>query len=206
MSFPSTPLSYGQTGVYAIINNVTGKMYVGGSVNLRKRLLKHFDFLERGKHHSPHLQASWIKHGASAFDCTILEFTDRSTLREREQYWMDLHQSYTDAGYNIATESTGPMAGKTHGPKARKKMREKALLRRHTEDEKRKIGEANRRREWKPESIEKMKRSLREHAATHPDSAETREAKGAATRGKPKSEEHKRKLSEAWVKRRSQGT
>jgi hypothetical protein len=110
---------------------------------------------------------------------------------------MDLHQSYTDAGYNIATEATGPMAGKTHSPEARKKMREKALLRRHTEDEKRKIGEANSRRVWRPESVEKMKQSLRESAAANPDSAETRWAKGAGSRGKPKSEETRRRLSVA---------
>ena len=40
---------YHGIGIYAIVNNCTGKMYIGSSVNVRKRLLTHDSSFRTGR-------------------------------------------------------------------------------------------------------------------------------------------------------------
>jgi len=182
MPFLSTPKALGVSGVYAILNTNTGKSYIGSSVDLRKRLLKHFDFLEKGGHHSLKLQNSWNKHGANAFDCKILELVGKEDLLTREQFFLDFFKSSEEGGYNISRIAGSPMSGKKHSADTKQKMSERGKLRRHTEEEKKKIGEANSKRVWKKESIEKMSNSLKELAKTRIDSDTLRLAKSEGSK------------------------
>lgn len=89
-------------GVYLIRNRVDGKVYVGSSVNISKRWSEHRAKLERGTHHSAHLQRAWKKCGADAFEWLIIEPCDAAARIEREQHWADYFGSYRDtSGYNI---------------------------------------------------------------------------------------------------------
>jgi hypothetical protein len=94
--------------IYAIINIVTGKMYIGGAVDTKRRWYIHRWDLQRGAHHSPHLQRAWEKHGAGAFSFRILEVVkDAAILTIREQYWIDHYDTANyEIGYNISHTAT----------------------------------------------------------------------------------------------------
>lgn len=101
------------SGIYAIINKVTGKPYVGSASYLADRLRFHRSMLASGKHHSQKLQRSWNKHGAEAFESVVLEYVaDRTLLIAREQFWIDHFESATVKGYNML-----PTAGSHMGVK-----------------------------------------------------------------------------------------
>lgn len=92
-------------GIYTIKNRVTGKMYVGSSMNPKKRVSFHLYSLKKGDHHSAKLQNSWNKHGSEVFECNIaesIEYEGKETIDifAREQFWIDHHDSIAN-GYNI---------------------------------------------------------------------------------------------------------
>ena len=64
------------SGIYAIVNCVNGKRYVGSAVNFRRRLYGHRSHLRRGTHHNHHLQTAWVKYGHDAFVFFILEYVE----------------------------------------------------------------------------------------------------------------------------------
>jgi len=55
------------TGIYRIVNIVTGKVYVGSAININKRWSIHKLRLKENKHHSIKLQNSVNKHGIDNF-------------------------------------------------------------------------------------------------------------------------------------------
>lgn len=77
------------SGIYCIRNVLNNKRYVGSAVNLAARYRTHKYDLRRGKHHSPHLQNSWVKYGPDAFEFVVLESCCAEDLITREQHWMD---------------------------------------------------------------------------------------------------------------------
>jgi group I intron endonuclease len=108
-----------KSGIYAIVNTVNGKRYVGSALNFRKRWGLHRHNLRAGKHHSPHLQKAWNKYGESAFVFSILEFVHPEFLLEIEQKYINVNRG----GYNIAKIAGTSMLGKRHRPETIKKMR-----------------------------------------------------------------------------------
>ncbi len=96
-----------QAGVYALKNTMTGRCYVGSSVDLARRKRIHFRQLRNGSHGSLKLSRSWAKHGEAAFQFVVLELTsrDETLLRAAEQVWIDRLDAVA-RGYN-----TNPVAG-----------------------------------------------------------------------------------------------
>jgi group I intron endonuclease len=97
-------------GIYCIRNSITGERYIGSSVNIEARWLIHKTQLNRKCHHSPKLQAAWSKYGHRSFVFEIIEeIIDREnkTLAQREQYWLDHHDSYRK-GYNSTPVASRP--------------------------------------------------------------------------------------------------
>lgn len=78
-----------RSGVYIIVNMVTGKVYVGSSVDLVARKQRHFCDLEKGCHSNSHLQGSYNKHGVFAFAFCVIEECKPKELIAREQFWID---------------------------------------------------------------------------------------------------------------------
>lgn len=117
-----------KTGIYAIRNRVTGRVYLGSSVDCVRRYREHSSRLSRGVHINAKLQASWNKHGADAFEFTMI-FTviDAEGLEAIEQQFLDEHDVVA-SGYNLA-----PVAGRTTGwkatPETRARMSEAAKRR-----------------------------------------------------------------------------
>ncbi len=92
----------GVSGIYAILNELNQKVYVGSSANLYFRWRGHYWALREGVHHSPHFQRAWVKHGESAFVIYLLELCDKSKLFETEQKFLDQFKSFrNEVGYNV---------------------------------------------------------------------------------------------------------
>lgn len=110
------------SGIYIILNKENGKFYIGSSLNLSHRLDTHKSDLRLSKHHSKHLQRAWDKHGKENFLFQQVEECLPEDCIEREQVWLDFHQTYNkDIGYNIV-KFAGRTDGYKHDDVARKKM------------------------------------------------------------------------------------
>jgi group I intron endonuclease len=88
-----------KSGIYKIVNEVTGKCYVGSSIDIDRRWGQHRNSLQKDKHLTPHLQNSVNKHGLNNFVFEVVEECVSNMLIEREQFWIDVLDSY-DNGYN----------------------------------------------------------------------------------------------------------
>lgn len=114
----------GKSGIYRIYNIFNGKSYIGSSVNLKKRLNEHLRDLKNRKHHSIHLQRAWNKYGEKSFDIEILEYCPPEICINKEQYYLDLEQSYyKERGYNTCS-TAGSSRGYRHSEESKAKMRD----------------------------------------------------------------------------------
>lgn len=96
------------SGIYKIVNKVNGKIYIGKSVNIEKRLVTHFERLRKNKHHNEHLQSAWSKYGDGNFGTEILYVVDRKFLDVAEMcaiYTLDSDKE--SFGYNLTTGGEG---------------------------------------------------------------------------------------------------
>jgi len=97
--------------IYRIVNLVNGKFYVGSTNDPKARFRVHRARLNRGTHHSPHLQAAWQKYGATAFVFEIVAHLDsNSDLLAAEQQWLTEHAG-SALCYNTATHADAPWRG-----------------------------------------------------------------------------------------------
>lgn len=63
-------------GVYVLENVLNGKIYVGSSKNIARRIYEHFKDLKGGRHHSIHLQRAWNLYGETSFKTWCLEMVE----------------------------------------------------------------------------------------------------------------------------------
>lgn len=88
------------SGIYKFTQRDTGRIYVGSTVNIHRRLGFHLSLLRKGNHSNRKLQADANEFGVDSFEFAILEVTpnDESILNEREEYWRERLKS--DQYYN----------------------------------------------------------------------------------------------------------
>ena len=176
-----------KAGIYKIVNSVTGKYYIGSSVNLSVRKTEHFCRLRANKHDNLHLQQAYNLYGEKAFSFHVIEYVqDNAKLIEREQYYIDtMHACDKTIGYNIC-----PTAGNMLGVPC-------------SEERKRKISLANTGKKRSKEYCERM--SLIKRGENNPWFGKKRpkefglliSQKLKGRKCKPLTEEHKKKLSDA---------
>lgn len=75
-------------GVYAIICFATGEMYVGSSVDIRRRWRQHRSLLRGQRNSCSRLQSAWDAH-PEQFSFAILRECAEDDLHKVEQEWMD---------------------------------------------------------------------------------------------------------------------
>lgn len=127
-------------GVYAIVNLINNKKYVGSTSNFRKRYREHYSQLLQEKHVNFHLQNAFNKYGENNFEFWILEECQnvRDTLLFIEQKYIN-----SDGDYNICK-----IAGKQKGD---------VYTGHEISDRHRKIiAESNHNRVWSEESRRKL--------------------------------------------------
>jgi len=132
-------------GCYKITHKVSGKFYVGSSVDIHNRWKGHINDLNKQQHSNSHLQASWNKHGEDAFDFEILAICPEGMVRDVEQSYLDeifSHPNPRSIAYNISKDSTAPMQGRNHTEESRHKMAKIRTGKTHAEETKRKQSES----------------------------------------------------------------
>lgn len=103
-------------GIYAIVNKVNGKMYIGQSVNITSRWKNHRKTSrndnDKGYHYP--LYRAIRKYGLENFDFIILEVCSEEELDNKEIYWIDFYDTVNkDKGYNLLGGGGGGNAGRT---------------------------------------------------------------------------------------------
>ena len=73
-------------GIYQIKNLVNGKIYIGSSVDLKRRRKHHFVDLRRNVHHCKYLQRAWNKYGETKFKFEILEIVEETKQKMRDAW------------------------------------------------------------------------------------------------------------------------
>ena len=128
---PPPPENRRLCGVYKWTNKLNGKSYIGSSVNLSKRLSNYYNYTFLSKlQHNMLIYKALLKHGHSNFSLEILEYCDKNTTIEKEQYYLDL----IEPEYNVL-----PMAGSRLGSKHKQDTLNKFKNRKITSEHKTKL-------------------------------------------------------------------
>lgn len=90
------------SGIYKIINKVNGKVYVGSSVDIFRRINRHKYDLIKTQHFNLHLQSAWNKYGKENFEFNIAENVEPNMLIETEQKYLDICKSNPTNFYNMS--------------------------------------------------------------------------------------------------------
>lgn len=99
-------------GIYAIVNKINSKRYIGKSKDISRRFYEHKYSMQKLSKTgtSSHLRHAVSKYGFDSFDFVILETIetlDESLLSELEISYMDLFKTNDpDFGYNIKRDSS----------------------------------------------------------------------------------------------------
>lgn len=97
-------------GIYKIQNKINGKIYIGQSVNITRRLWEHKTF----KNAKPENIDYYIqKEGIENFKYDIIEECEKDSLIEREKYWIQYYDSYNN-GYNQTLGGEGASFGEVN--------------------------------------------------------------------------------------------
>ena len=114
-----TPALLNRPGIYEILNTVNGKRYIGSAHKLGRRWKDHQYSLRRGDHHSKALQRAWNKYGEKAFRFLVILTcapTDEMLFFYEQQLITKVSPEY-----NTAKDVRRPMLGLKHSEEAKKK-------------------------------------------------------------------------------------
>lgn len=179
-------------GVYEILNVVTGKRYVGSAKNFDARWHAHRVMLKRGRHHSSHLQASWRKYGADAFECRPLLICAPRDLLMYEQAAFDALRPE----YNIAP-TAGSSLGRSHSSDTRAKISARAKGRKYPPDVVERRAAKRRGVPLPPERIAHMIGNKHALGSKHTDEWKAQNSARNLGKPRPKSPEYRAKIAAA---------
>jgi group I intron endonuclease len=98
--------------VYAWQNKFDNKIYIGSAINLWRRFLSYKNsFLSKEKKNNIKLIRANKKYGFGSIQLFILEIInkDKSELKLREQFFLDMLRPFDKNGYNISKSSDRPL-------------------------------------------------------------------------------------------------
>jgi group I intron endonuclease len=133
------------SGVYALVNVVTGKMYIGGRQSIVKAISRHYKDLSKGLHKNHELQKDYCVYGDCCFGHALLEQCDLNQIHDREQWWMD----NVEDKYNLSSSAYGghglgiqTMKGRVMSEETKRKIGEKSRSRTHSQETRQKISKS----------------------------------------------------------------
>lgn len=202
-----------KSGVYAITHIESRRQYIGATQDFERRFGGHRSELRRGCHHSRYLQNAWNKYGEPAFRFEVVELCEGEAVYQREQHYLDTLKP----AFNIKPSAGKGWLGMRHteeskakiahfhrtDPAARAKLARIHAAKRgipRSKETREKIGNANRGRRPRPETIEKLRQHQREHPFRHSEEAKARIS--AANKGKRNSPDAIERMRAALTGRR----
>lgn len=129
------------SGIYQIKNLVSGKSYIGKTINFENRMKEHRRSLTAGYHKNVHLQRAWDLYKEDSFQCFILEKCDIDQLSDREMYWIRELDTFHN-GYNMNQGGEGGL-GYKHTIENIEKMKESQRQRFQDKSEREKLRDAH---------------------------------------------------------------
>jgi group I intron endonuclease len=115
MKFNINNKNKNKSGIYAIINRVNNKIYIGKTKNFYKRYHQYLYDIKNKKteHINTYLLNSIIKHKSENFRFEIIEILNLNKINlfnEKELFWMDIYNSCIKLkGYNLRRDSSTGM-------------------------------------------------------------------------------------------------
>ncbi len=174
--------------IYVIENLLNGKMYVGQTINLERRMLGHLSSSSTCRY----LKRALIKYRPENFEMAVVERCgSREVSNSREMFWIQELGTMVPAGYNL--KEGGESAGRP-GVEAKRKMSESARNRSRGFDKE--WRESMRRAQLGRKHPEEVKRKISDAHKGIGHSEETKEKLRQINLGKSLSEECKKKISE----------
>ena len=93
--------------IYEIKNTVTGKLYIGQTVDYEKRKASHINALKGNYHSNKYLQSSWNKYGESVFEFSLIVECGAEQLNELEIEYIRRFCTVVPNGYNMTLGGEG---------------------------------------------------------------------------------------------------
>jgi len=81
-----------KSGIYQWVNLSNGKTYVGSSSNLTVRFMQYFNIKYLLRNNTMAICNAMFYHGYSKFSLTVLEYSDKTNLIKKEQFYLDFLQ------------------------------------------------------------------------------------------------------------------
>lgn len=97
----------GKSGIYLWSNKLSGKKYIGSSVDLRRRLLEYYNVNRLLNEKSMPIYLALLKYGYHNFSLTILDLCDKDSLMNKEKYFFEVYSPE----YNILNTPGSPSRG-----------------------------------------------------------------------------------------------
>lgn len=171
----------GKSGIYLWENKLNGKIYIGSSIDLKRRLTTYYNFNHLNKNLTRYINNALLKDGHFVFSLYILEYcSDKKDLINREQYYFDL----LNPTYNIC-KTAGSTLGRLHTDESKEKI-SGSKLSTNVKDDNHFYGKNH-----SEEAREKMAKSKLSTVL----SVEVKEKISATLSGRKFTEEHKTNLS-----------
>lgn len=105
------------SGVYIITNLFDGKVYVGSSFDLTKRLYEHQRQLRNGTHRNKHLQSAFnLATACFKFEVVVFAKGLDYVLDLEKRLILSFGSHMRDCGYNKSTETQANLLGYKHAP------------------------------------------------------------------------------------------
>ena len=146
------------SGIYKILNKVNNKFYVGSSINIKNRWIKHRSLLRTNKHGNEHLQHAWNLYGEHAFEFIIIIEVDEVFLLKfiEEDIIQETKCFDKEYGYNKTKYTECPNRGRKMSEEQKKYLSILNTGRKMSEEAKKRISESLKGRVFADETLKKM--------------------------------------------------
>lgn len=119
-----------EKAVYGIKSKITGKVYIGSTKHIQRRLMKHFNELFHNRHSTKVLQEEFNKYGFNSFDIIIYDSNVNTNLLEKEkeiQISIGIDNLYNEkiSGYWVKEEYRNKLANSSKTTHKTKEYRQK---------------------------------------------------------------------------------